>query len=240
MKKKFLSVLITGLFLLCVASMANAALTTIGTAGYDDGSGVVDYNLIWDDDNNGNSVVWLDYSNAATNWSAQNAWAAGLDSDLTYDIDAAYTVDWDDAAWRLPSTVDGPWVDGCDGTTTAGFNIISSEMGHLYYEELGNLGFYDTDGHWQPGWGLNNTGDFNNLIKNEYWSGTEYAEMSGAWSFKLLNGDQDPYCKNFQMYGLAVRSGQVSAVPVPAAIWLLGSGMAGLAALGRRRKGNRV
>ena len=79
MKKRFLSILVTGLFLLCVAGMANAALTTIGTATY----GGSDYNLIWDDDNNGNSVVWLDYTNARTNWSAQNAWAGELDSSLT-------------------------------------------------------------------------------------------------------------------------------------------------------------
>ena len=235
MKKRFLSILVTGLFLLCVAGMANAALTTIGTATY----GGSEYNLIWDNDNNGNSVVWLDYSNAADNWTDQNTWAAGLD--LIYNIDpASYTVVWDDNAWRLPATVDGPWVRGNDGTTTAGYNITSSEMGHLYYEELGNLGYNDMNGDWQSGSGLKNTGDFNNLIENEYWSGTEYAEMGGAWSFKLLNGDQEPYCKYNQMYGLAIRGGTVSAVPIPAAIWLLGSGMAGLVALGRRRKGNRV
>ncbi len=46
---------------------AQAELMTIGTAAY----GGSDYNLIWDDNNNGNSVVWLDYTNDRTNWGAQ-------------------------------------------------------------------------------------------------------------------------------------------------------------------------
>ena len=50
MKKKLLAGLIAGLFMLGMAVMAHASLTTIGTATYK-GS---DYNLIWDDDNNGN------------------------------------------------------------------------------------------------------------------------------------------------------------------------------------------
>ena len=234
MKRSFLAVLVTGLFILGIAGMANAALTTIGTASYD-GS---EYNLIWDDDNNGSSVVWLDYSNAQNNWSSQNIWAAGLNSALTYNIDSAYSVTWDDAAWRLPITVDGPWVYGYDGTTKGGYNITSSEMGHLYYEELGNLGYYATDGTGpQPGRGLNNTGDFNNLIASWYWCGTEYANLPDyAWDIDMNGGFQDYAYQGTFEYGLAVRSGQVSAVPVPAAIWLLASGLAGLVAIRRRKK----
>jgi hypothetical protein len=115
-------------------------------------------------------------------------------------------------------------------------------MGHLFYTELGNKGYYATDGtHPQPGWGLNNTGDFEHLIMSWYLSGTEYAGTpDGAWSFHMFYGNQNPSYENPTDYVLAVRSGQVSAVPVPGAIWLLGSGLAGLVALARRRKGNRV
>ena len=67
MKKKLVSIT-TGLTMLCMAGMAHATFTTIGTATYD-GS---DYNLIRDDDNNDNSVVWLDYTNDATNWTSKN------------------------------------------------------------------------------------------------------------------------------------------------------------------------
>jgi len=57
--------LIVGFLLLNLPSAANATLITIGTADYDsNGNGIIEanesYNLIWDDDNNGNSVVGLD------------------------------------------------------------------------------------------------------------------------------------------------------------------------------------
>ena len=67
-KKKILAAVAAVLFLLTITGMANATLTTIGTASYNDGTGSADYNLIWDDNNNGNSVVWLDYANSAPNW----------------------------------------------------------------------------------------------------------------------------------------------------------------------------
>jgi len=37
-------------------------------------------------------------------------------------------------------------------------------------------------------------------------------------------------------YALAVRPGDVSAVPVPAAVWLFGSGLMGLLGLARRKR----
>lgn len=222
------------LFSCSFASESQAALTTIGTATY----GGVDYKLIWD--NNENSVVWLDYSNSATTWAAQNAWAAGLNAELTYNIDAAYTVDWSDTGWRLPDTVDGPYEYWYDGTTTAGYNITTSEMGHLYYEEFGNLGLMDTSGNLPPpGWILQNTnGDFDNILwfTSWYWSGTEYTDSSNyAWRFSMGYGYQDIISKGDSGYGLAVRSGKVSALPVPGAIWLLGSAVTVLIGYGRRK-----
>ncbi len=238
-----------GMSVICMllggAGLAQATLITIGTATYDDGSGADQYNLIWDDDNNGNSVVWLDYTNAQTNWAAQNSWAAGLDGQLTYNIDAQYNVTWDDTAWRLPSTVDGQNEWGYDGTTAAGYNITTSEMGHLYYTELGNLGYYDTSGTSQPGYGLQNTGDFNHLVDSpysSYWSGTEYAfitSLTYAWYFYMNFGKQDVNHKVVRSYGLAMRNGQVSTtapVPEPTTMLLFGAGLAGLAGLRRRQQ----
>ena len=74
-----------------------------------------------------NSLVWLDHTNGQLAWQNQIDWAAGLDGSLTYNVDAAFTVLWDDTAWRLPSTVDGPYDHRYDGTTTAGYNITNSE-----------------------------------------------------------------------------------------------------------------
>ncbi len=230
MKKK-LTALTTGLVLLGMSGMAQAELTTIGTATYSGG----EYNLIWDDDNNGQSVIWLDVVNDPASWKDQNAWATGLESQLVYNIDSAYAVTWTDTAWRLGSTVDGPYVPGYDGSTTGGYNITSSEMGHLFYVELGNPGEYDTSGDPQSPCGLINTGEFNSLIENWYWSGTENSNLY-AWAFNMENGNQANPRKDNLGLGLALRGADVSAVPVPGALWLLGSGLTGLVVLGRRRK----
>ncbi len=238
--------LLLAMFLFGIAATANAALITIGTATYN-GS---DYNLIWDDDNNGNSVIWLDYTNNPATWAEQTAWAASLDGVLTYNFNPNYTVSWD-GSWRLPATVDGQFDWGYDGTTTAGYNITSSEMGHLYYTELGNLGYYATNGTApQSGWGLLNTGDFDNLhnlvstwnVTSWYWSGTEFAfTPDRAWYFGMADGYQDINNENLGYCGLALRSGQVSvaAVPEPTTMLLLGMGLMAIAVVRRRQRRSR-
>jgi hypothetical protein len=120
--------------------------------------------------------------------------------------------------WRLPTTVDGPYIYGYDGTTTAGYNITSSELGHLFYTELGNKGYCDTSGNCpQSGWGLTNTGDFQNLQPWYYWSGTEYStEPDIAWGFHFNLGYQHSYYKeDNDFYALAVRPGDVTLAIVP-------------------------
>ena len=236
MLKKLLIGIVAGIFFLCLSGISHAILTTIGTANYSGSN----YNLIWDDDNNGNSLVWLDYTNVYLNWADQNVWASGLGAVLTINLKSEYTVTWDDPSWRLPSTVDGPWVGGFNGTTTAGYNITTSEMGHLFYEELVNLGQIATDGtNPQAGWGLYKTGDFNNLLQAFYWSETEYAaDSNNAWFFGLYNGNQDEKSKTITERGLAVRNGRVttsaSIVPEPTTILLLGLGVMGLAGARKR------
>ena len=92
-------------------------------------------------------------------------------------------------------------------------------------------------------WGLNNTGDFDNLTEDWYWSGTEYAgDTSLAWTFNMHKGTQNYSKKYFYDCGLAVRSGEVSAAPVPepGTMLLFSTGLAGLAVLRRKRKGSCV
>ncbi len=219
MKKQAIC-LATGLGLIMMTGLAQASLTTIGTANYL-GS---DYNLIWDDDNNGNSVVWLDYSNDMDTWQNQTNWATSLDSAITINT-PGYNVTWDDESWRLPYA-------GIDGNNIGfGYEVTTSEMGHLYYVELGNV----ADG------GLQNIGDFNNLIEGGYETGFYWAypgafgipadfHMSGGYQHDMISPGQSGG------YGLAIRSAQVSsAVPVPGAIWLLGPGLAGLVGMRGKR-----
>lgn len=141
MKIKFAAVAVA-LILLGIINSAQATLTTIGTADYDlDGNGIIGngetFNLIWDDDNNGNSLVWLDYrrSSHSNTWDAANTWVAGLDGALRITWNLGVTVNWTDPGWRLPSAGANP---------QRGFNQTTSEMGHLWYDELGLSGSVTT------------------------------------------------------------------------------------------------
>ncbi len=226
-----------------LSAVAQATLTTIGTATYNSSH----YSLIYDDDL---GVVWLDFTQSPNYWQNQFNWAAGLNSSgvLTYNLNPGITVSWT-GDWRLHQVID-IGNDGCNwgySGTDCGYNVDTStgEMAHLFYDELGNLARYDASGNSQPGWGLNNTGPFTNLQYGSYWSGTEFSgyELTTAWLFGLGYGNQNGDNKNYARYAIAVRpvdvstgSGGPSPVPEPATLLLLGSGLAGVAVLRRRFK----
>lgn len=209
--------------------------------------------LIYDDVLN---VTWLQNANlaetetfgmsgissyGAMNWYAANIWINAMN-------DASYMGFSD---WRLPTNVDGPGVFGYDGSTTYGWNVTSSEMGYMFYVNLGNQGWIATDGSYNPGSssGLLNfsfidgdTGNimsFMNLQSYEYWSGTEVGfRQSSAWAFDFATGNQHTGLKSATgypsiYYAWAVRSGDVAPVPEPHSVVLL---LTGLGFLGRAFK----
>lgn len=237
MKIKLLVGLAIGLLALGITERSHANLTTIGTADYDaDLSGTIDegetFGLIWDNDNNGNSLIWFDFSHIGRKWSDQKNWAANLAPELTINIFSEYSVDWGTSSWRLPDTVDGPYSGGYGG-----FNVSTSEMGHLFYTELGleNREILEEE---------LNSSNFDNLIATWYWSQTEYTSSppGKAWGFFMFNGNQNRSAVDLEFAGLAVHDAQVSEstieppqpVPVSGAVWLLGSGLVCL--IGTRRR----
>ncbi len=110
--------------------------------------------------------------------------------------------------WRLPTTLQA---DPCG--TLLYDRAQCSELGRMYYDTLGNLGYCSPGGVCeQPGWGLSNTGPFINLDPARYWLGAEvfYLETQ-SWLVDMLNGAQAIQSKNFGdgVRGVAVRDGDV-------------------------------
>jgi hypothetical protein len=177
--------------------------------------------LIYDTDLN---ITWYDFEAAGRDWQEAKDWAA----DLEITVNGTKYSDW-----RLPTSLNQD-----DSGPTDGYNVTGSEMGHLYYTELGNKGYYDVNGHYQPDYGLVNKGPFTNLIGFAYWSnevGNDPSYDGGAWYFMFNGGRQSIIYDDQHYYPLAVHEGNVGApVPIPTAVWLFGTGLLGL--FGVRRK----
>ena len=223
---------------------ANAAL-------YDRGNGLI-YDDVLD-------ITWLQDANyaytsgyAATNANGEYYTSTNIQADGRMGWDAAKT--WADQLsyggyddWRLPSAnlmnpTSPCWGDGsCDG----GYNNTTGELGHMFYNNLDNLGKYDTNGNYQSGYGVTNSSfiDGNsgasvsivNLKNNDYWLDEEYApDTYYAWEFHTSYGNQNHFFgKDASIYSWAVRAGDASSVPVPAAAWLFGTALLGLAGVKR-------
>lgn len=181
-------------------------------------------------------------SNGNMNWPTANMWIAAANT-------ASYLGRSD---WRLPTItpVDGSaltYVLSADGSSDVGWNIgapgsaypgsTASELAHLYYQTLGNIGARDLAGNEiggacfeSPAYCLTNTGPFLNLTRNEYWTGELYAPAPiNAWQFEFYQGLQrGRHYEAYYIGALAVRNGDIAVVPAPGAAWLFGTGLAAL------------
>lgn len=218
------------------AGASTAPLTVVGT----DGNG---NQLIYDSVLN---ITWYDSPAVGRSWWDAKAWIATLN--------AAKLGGFDN--WRLPQAlpVNGSyynWYYTPNGSTDLGFNMgtpdsaypgsKASELAHLFYVTLENKGQYDVYGNPQSGGGLTNKGLFVNLEGYWYWTSTELGDS--AVEFGPARGLQwiEPKSST-NIFTLAV-AGDVTPlppgpgpIPLPGAIWLLGPGIMGLAAVRRRLK----
>jgi len=123
--------------------------------------------------------------------------------------------------WTLPTTVDN----------LSSQNFIpspsSSQLAELFYSELHGTGSLPIP-----------SGPFSNLDSYAYWSGTEHGSFDpiSAWIFNHSADYQTSIDKVNLFSAWVVSSGQVSAIPVPGAVWLFGTGILGL--LGLKRRGH--
>ena len=138
--------------------------------------------------------------------------------------------------WVLPTTVDSNISDSFRADTGSDAFHSSSQLAQLFYVGLGQV----------PGSNITTTHNSNyalfKMVKlGNYWSGTEGIEINSgveAWAYSTWSGGQGRYMKSPGSFALAVAPGQIgalSAVPVPGAVWLLGSGVMGLVGLRRRK-----
>ena len=185
--------------------VANAALV-------DRGNGLIYDNTL--------DITWLQDANYAQ--------TSGFDSNglMTYDTAIAWAgglsySGYDD--WRLPTTSYPDPTCSLHPSSPEGTGCTGSEMGHLF--EIDGISKSD------PGLFLN----VQPALGEGYWSETEYSPYPvpfvAAFGFNFSPGGSFGYqtwaTKSNNFYAWAVTEGDVGAsvVPIPAAVWLFGSGL---------------
>lgn len=161
--------------------------------------------LIYD---TGRDITWYDNPNYETGvYGAYETWATGLTAGGV-------------TGWRLPTT---------PGTSTGYVN--EGEMGHLFYDELGNsAGSFTKKGPFQNlnapylGFYTSKTYDGGNYYYFDFGNGGQYVANIGNYYFWI--------------HGLAVHDGNIGAAvtPIAPSLVLFGSGLVGLLGLRRFRR----
>jgi len=212
--KSSLSILASYILLITFSNASNAALVSRlgGQAVYD-----TDLNITWLVDGNASTGSAFDDGSLSNDgrmtWASANAWAASLSIGGK-------------SGWRLPSAL-----SAFDGSICTGYNCTNSEMGHLFYSELSGTSGETILNSTDP-----NLAFFTN-IDTGFWLETGFnSTLAYAFFFGNVNsGIQTFGGMGSNLSALAVYDGDISAVPVPAAIWLFVSGFLGLFGVAKRK-----
>lgn len=208
-----MNALISSLVLCIVLTASGATQASL----IDRGGGLIydtDLNVTWlSNANYGAGSVYDDLASSTDgrmSWANAVSWAANL----SY-YDSVRNVTY--ANWRLPINI----------------NFSSAtEVEHLLYTEMGGNSWSSIHTTHNASYFL-----FQNIQDDVYWSNTSnIACATFGTHYSCAGGAAHPYNESIGLFAWAVRPGDVAAVPVPAAAWLLGSGLLGLAGVARRRK----
>jgi hypothetical protein len=226
--------------------IASVFTASASAALYDRGNGMIydsTQNITWLQDANYAKTSGYD-SDGAMNWSQAKTWSDNL-------VYGGFS------DWRLPSA--HVRIGGTDLVTMANNEIIG-ELGYMFVAN--NISYYSYSGSFCSSMSQddcspysysgcsNSFFDCSSLSNSMFWykeddisANHPIAQLFGPLAFAVnLSGgipNPLPVPKGNNQHAWAVRDGDVlsaNEVPVPAAAWLMGSGLIGLAGLARRKK----